>query len=69
MAAIVISISMVKGIPTRSAANALFATGATPITPAAMKAQLAISSEAKILIVQAAANRSAVPITSRPLAV
>ena len=38
-----------KGIPPAARRRTLFATGATPITPAAMKAQLAISSEGKNL--------------------
>jgi len=68
MAAMVISISMVKGEPMRSAAMARFATGATPIRQAAMKAQWANSGEASSLTPQAAVSNAPVPITSRPLA-
>lgn len=49
MAAMVISASMVKGEPERSAATARFATGATPIRHAARKAQWAIPGEASSL--------------------
>ena len=39
MAAMVIRLSMVKGCPRRTASKARFATGATPITQAKVKAQ------------------------------
>ena len=67
-AAMVISISMVKGIPARSAANARSAIGATPIRHAAMNAQLAMPG-ARNLAPQAAARSEPVPSTRRPLPV
>ncbi len=67
VAAMVISISIVKGIPARAALKARRATGATPISVARTKAQPATSLEAESFTAHAAASRSAVPITSRPL--
>ena len=69
IAALVISISMVKGMPARKAAKARRATGATPIRQAAMNAQRAMSSEASSLTAQAKASSSPVLMTSRPLPV
>ena len=66
-AAMVISPSMVKGMPARSATKARRATGATPIRQAATKAQNATCSEASSFTNVAAASSSPVPITSLPL--
>ena len=68
IAAIVIRLSMVKGCPIRKAANALRATGATPIRQAATNAQLPTSGTINSTP-QAATRSRAVKITSLPLAV
>ena len=69
MAAMVISASIVKGMPACNAANACRAIGTTPITQAPMKAQPAMSSDASSLTAHAPARSNPVPITKRPLPV
>ena len=69
VAAMVISISMVKGIPTRAIARARFATGARPISVASTKAQCARPPGTASRTAQAAARSAPVRISRRPLAV
>ncbi len=65
----VISISIVNGMPALADATARRAIGATPMSVARTNAQVATSWEANSFTAHAAARRRPVPITSLPFAV